>query len=149
MSTTTKNDITKKIEETVEKGVEVAKETFNNVASHLPFANLAKKGNDEFSIEVDLPGIKKEDIDLNIEDNRLTISTKREMKKETKKDDYYLLESNFGLISRTFLLPDGIDKDKIDAKYEDGRLYIKLEKEEAKKPKRISVNWLFAIKPLI
>jgi len=49
-------------------------------------ANLAKKGNDEFNIEVDLPGIKKEDIELNIEDNRLTISAKREMKKETKRE---------------------------------------------------------------
>lgn len=139
MSTTTK-DITKKVGESVEKAAEVAKETFNNVASHLPFANLAKKGNDEFHIEIDLPGVKKEDIELNIEDNRLSVSAKRELTKETKKDDYYLLESNFGLISRTFLLPEGIDKDKIDAKYEDGRLYIKLEKEEAKKPKRIAVS---------
>ncbi len=133
-------DIAHKVEEKVEQGLEVAKETFANVASHLPFANLAKRGSDAFEIEVDLPGVDKKDIELKVEDNILTVKAVRRFKNEVKRDDYYLCESNFGVISRSFVLPDGIDKDKIDAKYEDGRLYIKLEKEESKKSKSIEVK---------
>jgi len=136
----TAKEVANTVEEKVEKGLEVAKETFANVASHLPFANLAKKGSDGFSIEIDLPGVKKEDIELQVEDNILTVKAVRKMKNEVKKEDYYLCESNFGLISRSFVLPEGIDKDKIDAKYEDGRLYISLEKEESRKAKSISVK---------
>ena len=136
----TAKEVASTVEEKVEKGLEVAKETFANVASHLPFANLAKKGSDGFEIEIDLPGVKKEDIELKVEDNILTVKAVRKMKNEVKKDDYYLMESSFGLISRSFILPEGIDKDKIDAKYEDGRLYISLEKEESRKAKSISVK---------
>jgi len=136
----TAKEVANTVEEKVEKGLEVAKETFANVASHLPFANLAKKGSDGFSIEIDLPGVKKEDIELQIEDNILTVKAVRKMKNEVKKDDYYLCESSFGLISRSFILPDGIDTSKVDAKYEDGRLYISLEKEESRKAKSIAVK---------
>ena len=136
----TAKEVTSTVEEKVEKGLEVAKETFANVASHLPFANLAKKGSDGFEIEIDLPGVKKEDIELKVEDNILTVKAVRKMKNEVKKEDYYLMESNFGLISRSFILPEGVDKNKIDAKYEDGRLYISLEKEESRKAKSISVK---------
>ncbi len=133
-------EVAKNIEEKVEKGVEVAKETFANVAAHLPFANLAKKGSDAFVIEVDLPGVKKEDIDLSIEENILTVKAVRKMKNEVKREDYYLCESNFGLISRSFVLPDGIDTEKVDARFEDGRLIITLEKEESRKAKKLAVK---------
>ena len=128
------------VEEKVEHGLEVAKEAFVNVASHLPFANLAKKGNDAFVIEVDLPGVQKEEIELKVEENLLTVKAVRNMKRETREEDYYLCESSFGVISRSFVLPEGIDKEKVDARYEDGRLYISLEKEESRKAKSISVK---------
>ena len=136
----TAKEVANTVEEKVEKGLEVAKETFANVASHLPFANLARKGSDSFTIEIDLPGVKKEDIELQVEDNILTVKAVRKMKNEVKKDDYYLCESNFGLISRSFVLPEGIDREKINAKLEDGRLYITLEKEESRKAKSIAVS---------
>ncbi len=136
----TAKEVGHNVEEKVEHGLEVAKESFANVASHLPFANLAKKGNDTFRVEIDLPGVKKEDIELKVEDNILTVKGVRKMKNEVKKDDYYLCESNFGLISRSFVLPEGIDTEKVDAKYEDGRLYITLEKEESRKAKSIAVS---------
>ena len=136
----TAKELGKNLEESVEHGIEVAKDAFANVASHLPFANLAKKGNDGFNIEIDLPGVKKEDIALQVEDNILTIKAVRKMKNEVKKEDYYLCESNFGMISRSFVLPEGIDTSKVDAKYENGRLYVTLEKEESRKAKSISVK---------
>ncbi len=133
-------DIGSEIEKKVERGLEKTKEVFTNVASHLPFANLAKKNSDAFSVEVDLPGVDKKDIDIKIEDNLLRVSAVRKMKKEVKKKDYYVLGSYFGEISRAFVLPDDIDKEKISAKFEDGRLYVALEKVEAKKAKNIMVK---------
>ena len=136
----TAKELGQSVEEKIEHGLEVAKDTFANVASHLPFANLAKKGNDTFKIEIDLPGVRKEDIDLQVEENILTIKAVRKMKNEVKKEDYYLCESNFGMISRSFVLPEGIDTSKVDAHYEDGRLYVTLEKEESRKAKSIAVK---------
>ncbi len=129
-----------KVEEGVEKGVQVIKDTFDNVARHLPFANLAKHSNDTFTIEVDLPGVKKEDIELKVEGDYLSVTAQRRYKNETKEEDYYLCESSFGMISRSFALSDAIDKDKIDAKYEDGRLIITLQKSESKKAKNITIS---------
>lgn len=133
-------EIGNEIEETLERGYEKGKEVLSNVASHLPFANLAQKKNGDFHIEIDMPGIKKDDIDVKIDNNILTVCGERKMKKEVKKKDYYLMESSFGRIERSFSLPKGIDQDKIDAKYKNGRLVIDLQKEEKLKPKEIEVK---------
>ena len=133
-------EVANKVEESIESGIDTVKNTFNNVASHLPFTNLAKPSGDVFTIEVDLPGVKKEDIELKIEDDYLTVNAVRNFRHETKEEDYYLCESNFGLISRSFVLPDNINRENVDAKFEDGRLYLKLEKEESKKAKNISIK---------
>ncbi len=136
----TSQDLANKVEESVEKGLEVVKESLHNVASHLPFANLAKNSNDTFTIEVDLPGVKKEDIELKVEDDFLTVNALRHFKNEIQEEDYYLCESNFGVISRSFALSENINRDKINAKYENGRLYLTLEKSEDKKRKNISIS---------
>jgi len=68
----------KNIGSEIEKGVEVAtkkvSEAFDNLASHLPFSNLAKKEDSTFHLEVDLPGVKKEDIEIKVEDDVLVVS---------------------------------------------------------------------------
>ncbi|NOZ90001.1 MAG: Hsp20/alpha crystallin family protein [Epsilonproteobacteria bacterium] len=133
-------ELIENVEEKVEQGIEVVKETFDNVARHLPLANFARHSNDTYDIEIDLPGVKKEDIELKIEDDYLTVNAIRRTKKEVKEEDYYLCESDFGLISRSFVLPKDVDRDKISAHLEDGRLYITLEKEEARKAKQISIK---------
>ena len=139
LATTTK-EVVSKVEEGVEKGLEAVKDSFNNVASHLPFANLSKSATDSFNIEIDLPGVKKEDIELKVEDDYLTVNAVRHYKGETKEEDYYLCESSFGLISRSFVLSDNIDRDSIQAKFENGRLYLSLDKVESKKAKSISIK---------
>ena len=135
---------TKNIANEIEKGVEVvAKKTadaFDNLASHLPFSNIAKKEDSTFHLEVDLPGVKKDDIDIKIEDNILVVSAVRKYKNELTKDDYYICESSFGKIERRYSLPESIDTDKVDAKFENGRLEIELEKTKKAKPKSISVK---------
>ena len=139
MSTTTQ-DLLSKVEDKVEKGLDVVKGAFDNLTKHLPFVNIAKHSDDVFDIEIDLPGVKKEDIEIKIEGNYLVINATRKHKNEIKEEDYYLLESRFGMFSRSFALADNIDRDKIEAKYEDGRLYINLEKSESKKLKSIPVK---------
>lgn len=134
------HNIGSKLEKGLETGLEKTKEMFTNVASHLPLANFGKKNSDIYSIEVDLPGVKKGDIELKVEDNYLRVSAIRKMKQEVSEDDYYFLSSHFGQISRVFALPEGINKDKVSAKFEDGRLYVSIEKEESKKAKVISVQ---------
>jgi HSP20 family protein len=133
-------EIGNEIEETLLEGYERGKEVLSNVASHLPFANLAQKKSGDFHLEIDMPGVKKEEIDIGIANNILTVSAERKMKKEVKKKDYYLMESAFGKIERSFSLPEGLDHDKVNVQYKDGRLVIDLEKKEGHKPKAIEVK---------
>jgi HSP20 family protein len=133
-------EIGTEVGEVVEKGLEKTTEVFDNIVSHLPFANLAKKDSGNFYIEIEMPGIKKEDIKIDIADNLLTVSGIREVKNEIKREDYYLCESAFGRIERKFTIPDGIDRDKISAKLNDGELIIELQKDERLKPKSISIK---------
>ena len=134
----------KNIGSEIEKGVEVVgkkvSEAFDNLASHLPFANLAKKEDAAFHVEVDLPGVSKEDIDLKIEDDLLVVSAVRHYKNELSNDSYYICESSFGKIERRFALPENIDTEKVSAKFNDGRLEIELQKNEKAKPRSISIK---------
>ena len=95
-----------------------------------------------YYVEVDLPGIKKEDIDINVEDNVLTISGERKVKEETKEEDYYKVESRYGKFSRSFTLPEKVDVDNIHAESKDGVLEVVIPKIEEKenKPKKIEVK---------
>ena len=134
----------KNIGSEIEKSVEVAEkkvsQAFDNLASHLPFANLAKKEDATFHIEIDLPGITKDDIDLKIEDNLLIVSAVRHYKNELSSDNYYISESSFGKIERRFALPENIDTKKVDASFNDGRLEIELQKTKKAKPKSITIK---------
>jgi len=127
-------------EEMVEKGIEKGKEVLSNVASHLPFANLAKSGDETYTIEVDLPGIKKEDITINVEGDHLNVNAVRHTRNEVKEDDYYLKESFYGRIGRTFYLPNDLDRESIDAALENGRLTITLKKLISKRSKSIAIK---------
>lgn len=143
MSTITKElqNVEKKVEEGVVEAGKKVKEVFTNVASHLPLANLgANKLSETFTIEVDLPGVKKEDINVSVEGNNLHVTAVRYLKEETKKEDYYLLESSYGKFARTFYLSDEIDKESIHANYDNGRLTLTLEKAPEKRRKEVSVN---------
>jgi HSP20 family protein len=133
--------VEKKIEHGIVEGVEKAKEVFTNLARHIPLANLMhNRKKDTYTIEIDLPGVEKEDINVSIEDDYLIVTAIKKMKNELKEDDYYLLESKYGKYYRAFYLGDDIDRDSIDAKYEDGRLIITFDKVESKKRRDIAVK---------
>jgi len=134
----------KNIGSEIEQGVKVVgkkvSEAFDNLASHLPFANLAKKENAAFHIEVDLPGVTKEDIDLRVEDDILVVSAVRYYKNELNNDSYYICESSFGKVERRFTLPENIDTQNVSASFNDGRLEIELQKTKKAKPKSIAIK---------
>ncbi len=140
MELKTNKTITNNTDEKQPNGLQTFCDTITNVARHLPLANFAKVGSDVYNIEIDLPGVDKKDIELKVEDDYLSVNAIRKFKDGLSEDDYYLCESNYGLISRTFLLDDNIDRDNIKAKYEDGRLYLTFEKVEYKKARTINIK---------
>ncbi len=113
----------------------------NPISSFLPSVNTREE-DDAYYVEIDLPGIKKDDIDITTEDNILTISGERKLKNEMKEDNYYKVESSYGKFSRSFTLPEKVDVQKIEAKNENGVLEIVIPKakDEDKKPKKIKIK---------
>jgi HSP20 family protein len=91
-----------------------------------------REGKFAYHIDVDLPGVKKEDISVKIENNVLTLKGERKTKEEVKKEDYYKRESSFGSFTRSFTLPDNVDSENIHAENKDGVLEITLPKKEGK-----------------
>ena len=97
-----------------------------------------REGKETYHIELDLPGVKKEDVDISIDKNILTIKGKREIKKEEQKDDYYRVESSYGTFARSFTLPEKVDIENIRAASQDGVIEViipklKVEKDTTKK----------------
>jgi len=106
----------------------------NNLRTfNVPAANITEN-KDNFEVSLAAPGMKKDDFNIDVEGNSLTISAEKEEKKEEKDERYSRKEFNYTSFSRSFTLPEGINKDRIDASYDNGLLKIYLPKtEEAKK----------------
>ena len=90
-----------------------------------------------YEIEVALPGIRKEDISIDFQEGRLTISGERRFEKqEGDGRRYQMLETQYGSFTRSFFLPDNVNPDKIKAKLENGILMVSVPKDEQKTRKR-------------
>lgn len=93
-----------------------------------------------YMIRVTLPGIKKEEVKIELEDNTLTVSGERKFEKEEKNRKYHLVESRFGNFKRTFTLPRNVDNSSIDAKMAEGILNITIKKDEKSVSRQISIK---------
>ncbi len=95
-----------------------------------------------YEITAELPGLDEKDIEVKLADGGLTIKGEKQEEKEEKKKDYYLHERRFGTFERSFHLPEGIDTDKIEAKFQKGVLTVTLPKtpEAQKAAKKIAVK---------
>lgn len=91
-------------------------------------------------VKAELPGIKKEDIQLEIMDNTLHLKGERKQEKEEKGNNYYINEINCGSFHRAFTLPAAVDMEKVKAEYKDGVLEIVLPKKEEAKIRKISIS---------
>ena len=97
---------------------------------------------DNFYLKAELPGMKKEDIELSLHDGSISISGERKTENKYGEDELYRAERFFGRFQRTVTLPAPVASDKIKAQYRDGILTVTLPKTEEAKPKHIDVNVL-------
>jgi HSP20 family protein len=104
----------------------------------VPAVNI-KDNIENFELELAVPGMKKDDFSVEIDNDVLTISSEVQTENEENKDNYTRKEFSFTSFKRAFTLPDTVDGAKIDAKYEDGILRLTLPKkqEALPKPKRM------------
>lgn len=108
----------------------------------IPAVNIVEHNN-EYQVSLAVPGMKKDDFKIDVDGNMLTISSEKEASKEEIEKKFTRKEYNYSSFSRSFTLPEEINKEKIEAKYEEGVLKLMLPKrEEAKKPaaKHIAVK---------
>lgn len=99
----------------------------------VPAVNIIEN-KDSYKVSLAAPGLKKEDFNIDLDGNMLTISAEKEETKEEKEEETTRSEYNYTSFSRSFTLPEDVKPENIDAKYEDGILNIVLpKKEEAKK----------------
>ena len=114
-------------------------ENADYLGSWSPAVDIYDKGS-EVVIHAELPGMKKEDIDVRVENNVLTIRGKKERKEEVKEEGYFRTERAYGSFSRSFSLPSTVDVTKIGAEYKDGVLTLHVPKAEEAKPRQIDVK---------
>jgi HSP20 family protein len=93
----------------------------------------------EVVVKAELPEVNQNDIDIQVENNTLTLRGERKFDKETKQENFHRIERAYGVFSRSFTLPSTVDQERIKADYKDGILRISLPKREASKPKQIKV----------
>jgi len=108
-------------------------------ATWTPVVDISENS-ENFVIKADIPGVKKEDINIDINDKTLSIKGVRKLEKEESKDDYIRIERSYGEFSRSFSLPQNIDTKNIKASYKDGILELTLPKKEEAKPKKINID---------
>jgi HSP20 family protein len=95
---------------------------------------------DNFSIRVELPGMKREDIEVTLQDGALVITGERKEEKVTHETTVHRQERYYGKFSRALTLPAAVAGDKVKAQYKDGILTVTLPKAEEAKPKAITVS---------
>ncbi len=95
---------------------------------------------DQYVLRADLPGLSDGDVNVQLEDNMLTISGERKAEHERQQEGYYRLERAFGAFSRSLTLPEGVDPDGVQAHFDRGVLEIRIPKPEQKKPKTVQIT---------
>jgi HSP20 family protein len=132
---------------------ETAQREFNSVLGRLfgpqgdgggrlaPYGVDVREDADHIYVEAELPGFRKEDVDITLENSTLTIAAERKEEQEEKdqQGDWLLKERRYNRFLRSFTLPPTVDEKSVDAKLSDGILKITLNKREETKPRKISV----------
>ena len=99
------------------------------------------EGDNAFELHVEVPGMNKEDFKIEVKDNYLTVSGERKLSSEKNEKNFHSIETHYGSFSRSLALPDNVNADKINAKYNNGILELTVPKDEKKALKTtIKVN---------
>ena len=107
--------------------------------STLPAVDVRETESD-YLMEVELPGLTEKDVEVKLDNNLLTISSGKDEKKEEKKNGNVLRERRASRFSRSFVLPESVDREKIGAEFKNGILHLTFPKVPAAKPKTIEVK---------
>ena len=94
----------------------------------------------KYHLHASLPGVKKEDISIDIQNDVITVSGKRESEREEKEADYYLKESTYGSFSRSLRLPGKVKEEDVEATYKDGVLKVVMTPKEDKEKRKIEIK---------
>ena len=116
-------------EESSEKGV----------ATITPAIDLVD-GKDKVTVNVEVPGMNKDDVDISLKDDLLTIRGEKKEEKEEKEENRYYVERTYGSFLRTITLPSRVKADEVKATYKDGVLKIELPKAEEDKVREVKVE---------
>jgi HSP20 family protein len=95
---------------------------------------------DHLVLRGDLPGMTEDDVDIEIKDNVLTVSGERKAEHDERGEGYHRVERSFGSFSRSLTLPQGIDPEKVEAKFENGVLEVQIPKPAEAKPTRVQIG---------
>lgn len=99
-----------------------------------------KETKESFVFTADLPGVAEKDLQVQLSDNRLTVSGKRESEKVEQSETYYASERSYGSFTRSFVLPEGIDGEKAHAQLKSGVLSVAIPKRPEAQPRKIAVQ---------
>jgi HSP20 family protein len=98
------------------------------------------EADDHFLLRADLPGMREDDVSIEVRDNTLRIAGERKTEHEQRERGWYRLERQFGKFSRALTLPEGVNADTIEAKFDHGVLEVRIPKPEERKPRRIEIK---------
>jgi HSP20 family protein len=104
-----------------------------------PAMDLVEEG-DHYVLRADLPGLSEQDVNVEVEDNVLTISGERKSEHEERREGYYRVERASGRFSRSLALPEGVDPDSVKASFDKGVLAVSIPKPEQAKPRRVAIS---------
>jgi len=104
-----------------------------------PAVDIYEEGGD-MVVKAELPGISREDLNVSITENTLTITGEKKQEEKVDKKDYHRLERSYGSFRRTFRLPDNVSPDKARASFKDGVLEVRLPRTRATKQKKINIT---------
>ena len=105
-----------------------------------PVVDIYQNGDHEVVLKAELPEVKREDIDVTVENGTLTLRGERKFSSEVKEEHYHRVERRYGTFSRSFSLPPKVDTTKVAADYKDGVLTVRLPLREEAKPRQIKIE---------
>jgi HSP20 family protein len=105
----------------------------------LPAMDLVET-EDDFVLRADLPGVSQEEVNIELEDNVLTISGQRKSEHEERKEGFHRVERAYGTFARSLTLPKGVNAEAIKASFDRGVLEVRIAKPEERKPRKVAIS---------
>jgi HSP20 family protein len=111
----------------------------NGTARFVPAVDVSEE-KDAFLVRAELPGLKPEDVKIDLDKNVLTLSGERKLEKKDEKDGWRRVERQYGSFARSFVLPETVQNEGIEATMADGILTVKIPKQPKSQPRKIEIK---------